>query len=39
MPKKILVVGDIHFRDKRLEDIGHDEFLEIAERIKMGEKP
>ena len=26
-------------RNKRLEDIGHDEFLEIAERIKMREKP
>ena len=26
-------------RKKRLEDIGHDGFLEIAERIKMDEKP
>ena len=26
-------------RKKRLEDIGHDEFCEIAERIKMDEKP
>ena len=26
-------------RKKRLEDIGHDEFFEIAERIRMGEKP
>jgi len=30
---------ELNRRKKRLEDIGHDEFLEIAERIKMGEKP
>ena len=30
---------ELERRNKRLEDIGHDEFLEIAERVKMDEKP
>jgi len=37
--KAIKLNEELDRRKKRLEDIGADEFFEIADRIRMGEKP
>jgi len=37
--KAIKFNEELDRRKKRMEDVGPDEFVEIAERINMGEKP